>query len=134
MIEVGPGFVDGVLGIDAGEVEVFERATYVHFLSQSRSRCEGGGFGADVSDAIDRALGAAAADGEDHSAGFRVDDNVSEREGFAEDELLFFSAVRGSFGCKVDGPKGAVGPVGDVNGILVFGGEFGTGASDDAGG
>jgi hypothetical protein len=103
------------------------------FIERQRSGL-GGGFVADISHAIDAGLRFAAADGEVHRAVLRMDDDIGERQRLAEDELLLHGLVAGAFAFEVDGPHGAVGPIVDVDGVLVFRGEFRAGASDDAGG
>ena len=63
-----------------------------------------------------------------------MDDEVGEWQRFAEDEFFLGGVVAGAGAFEVDGPHGAVGPVVDVNGVLVLRREFGSGAGDDASG
>ena len=77
---------------------------------------------------------AATADGEVHRAVLRMDDEVGEGQGFAENKFFLGGVVAGAFAFEVDGPHGAVGPVVDEDGVLVLRWEFGSGSRDDASG
>ena len=63
-----------------------------------------------------------------------MNDDIGEREWFAEDELFLHGLVARAFALEVDGPHGAIGPVVDVDGVLILRGEFRSGARDDASG
>lgn len=134
VIERGPGFGEDGLGIGGAGVELLQLAAEPGVCIHGLGGDGGGGVLAGVGDAIDGGLGAAAADGEIHGAVLRMDDDVGEGQGLAVDELLLPRGVAGAGGGEVDGIHGAVGPVVDEEGALVFRGELGAGAEGDAGG
>ena len=132
--EIAPSHFEGFVGLDLPRVIALKRGTHLELLIQ-RQRFDGsGGFLAHVGDAIDAGLRFAAADGKVHRAVLRMDDEIGERQRFAKDEFFLGGEVAGAFAFEMNGPHGAVGPVVDEDGVLVFRGELGPGASDDAGG
>ena len=119
------GFEDEALGV-AGEGVVGEGRFW-----KGRGGLGDGGVG--VGDAVEAALGAAAAGGEPEGA-VGADGAVGDVEGAAGDEVFLGGGVRGAVGFHADGDDAAVGPVTDEEGVVVGGGELGAVAEEDGGG
>jgi len=131
--EVRPSDGDG-LGARAFGVKRVESLAEFGFRRRRERADRSRALGAGVGDAIERGLRAAAADGEIHGAVTGVDDHIGERKRFAGDEFFFVGGEGGAVGFEVERVERAVGPIGGEERALVFGGEFGAGAEDGAGG
>ena len=133
MAQALPRLGDG-LRAGAFQVELLQLAPQLGRGGQLRGRGRSGALLANVGHAVDRRLGAAAADGEVHRAIPGVDHQVGQGQRTAADELLLLGLVARTIGSEVDGVHRAVGPVIGEDGVLVAGRELGPLAGGHTGG
>ena len=133
MIEMRPDFVHHQRG-GWGGLEGFDFRAQFQFGGRGRARSGAGVAATGPGHAVESTLVAAAAHEEIHRAISRTDHHVSQGERLAGDKFLLHAGVGGAIRSEVDGIHGAVGPVHDVERILVFGGEFRAIAELDASG
>ena len=129
--EVGPG--GGDCGWVLFQVVGFEgEALVAYVLAGVFTIDRRGGFGASVGDAVESGLDAAATDGKVEGS-IISDGEVGEGEGLSGDEFLDVGGVGSAIGLEVNGIEFSVGPVGDEEGFLIFGGELGPRSEDNSG-
>jgi len=131
--EVGKGFGDDFRS-GATFVKFFEVVAELGLDGDGKGLHGRSGFLAGVGDAVEGGLGAAAPDHEIHRAIGGVNDDVGEGEGTSAHEFFHFASETAAVGDEMDGIHCAVGPVVEVEGALIFGGELGSGADGNSGG